>query len=200
METDKRNDLDVIMTAFNKALEGKSVERVQICKGTFQFKRLENSGDVVMVTRLLSDEQKVTHKSARDKARSEQNYGSYEACQRLVEKVVLETDVYWVKEKVHDGDHYELMFKLGEIFIPFTYQYSSFFLVRSCNFIPAPSMAEVWRELPELVKGHRLTIWMGTKAAIVGYEDRDSWVFYVKDTNPTTALIDLLIWVRSQKS
>ena len=97
-----------------------------------------------------------------------QNYASLEASKRLHDAgIVLETDVVWARDE--NG------------------------VLESC---PAPSMAEVWRELPDDIDGHELGM---------GKEDGESYVFYksLKDfpynTNPTDALIDLLIWVRSER-
>jgi hypothetical protein len=102
------------------------------------------------------------------------NYASLEASQRLHAKgIVLETDLHWIKEV--DG---EFHLTLSEIHYNGEEEY------------PAHSMAEVWRELPK-----------GT-----GVEMRDEytlcWIFggeTFKNTNPTDALIDLLIFTVEQR-
>jgi hypothetical protein len=65
--------------------------------------------------------------------------------------------------------------------------------------IPAPSMAEVWRELPERYEGYGLTVVKERDGTLVGYNIDKSWFYYVRDTNPTDALIDLLIFVKENK-
>jgi hypothetical protein len=116
------------------------------------------------------------------------NYCTLEAAQRLVDAgIVLETEAIWVKwyfgsSTVYDRDPYEwrLMYKgLSE---------------SDCGSIPAPSMAEVWRELPAgttLYRGNDLS-----EAFI--YPPFRSKISKI-DANPTDALIDLLIWVKAQK-
>ena len=66
---------------------------------------------------------------------------------------------------------------------------------------PAPSMAEVWRELPETIDEYDLTcekIFNGGMQA--GYTTYDvsglRWKVSLNAANPTDAMIDLLIWVR----
>jgi len=104
---------------------------------------------------------------------NEQNYASLEASQRLINAgIVLETENVWslnVKWKLGRRDWVEHMETCFDI-------------------ISAPSMAEVWRELPEQVivyHGNTLTEAYNTQKTI-------SFV----NKNPTDALIDLLIWVK----
>ena len=99
------------------------------------------------------------------------NYGTLEPCQRLVAAgIVLETDYVWVM-RFH-GELWELIPKPET---PFRYQ------------VPAPSMAEVWKELPDgitFVRNKR--------------HGDGAWCQYSKpfiSTNPTDAMIDLLIWL-----
>ena len=114
------------------------------------------------------------------------NYASREAAQRLQDAgIVLEADFYWCQTrrgwKLHPKTK-SLAFKWLAV-------------------IPAPSMAEVWRELPEyidkIVVG-RITpiICLSGKETVVGYGTM--LLGRHSNTNPTDALIDLLIWVRKE--
>lgn len=105
------------------------------------------------------------------------NYASLEASKRLVEAgIVLETDQQWYRLK--NGD----LYLSGDV-IP---------MIEIIEELPAHSMAEVWRELPNgiIVRklGGRTWAWMDT-----GGEGSAQ-----HNTNPTDALIDLLIWVRKE--
>lgn len=113
-----------------------------------------------------------------------QNYASREASQRLVDAgIVLETEACWF---YGTDKEWHLAYK---------------FIV-PIDSIPAPSMAEVWRELPSsttigsiicdlrIIKGEQFSFaqyeWLG--------EEQKS----ISNANPTDALIDLLIWVRKE--
>ena len=104
-----------------------------------------------------------------------QNYASLEACQRLVDAgIVLETEAYWIRvanspmmlvDNRHGADEY----------------------------YPAPSMADVWRELPNnaaLLKN---------KVYYTSIGGNDNAYKEFTSENPTDALIDLLIFVRKGK-
>lgn len=103
------------------------------------------------------------------------NYCTKEAAQKLVDAViVLETDFVWSKTSV---DTWELR--------PAKWK-------KLLHSIPAPSPAEVWRELPH-------NTWLRkdyTGLTNIMNED-NSFIRY--NTNLTDALIDLLIWVRKEK-
>ena len=112
------------------------------------------------------------------------NYATLEASKRLHDAgIALNSEAVWIH--VQGGSWYLRLKDDGIV------SHSSLDKV-----IPAPSMAEVWRELPDDIDGHELGM---------GKEDGESYVFYksLKDfpynTNPTDALIDLLIWVRSER-
>ena len=119
------------------------------------------------------------------------NYASLEASKRLVEAgIVLETEAGWYK-----------------IFRPGCHSFDMVLSMRSGNEkfygdnYPAPSMAEVWRELPETIDEYDLTcekIFNGGMQA--GYTTYDvsglRWKVSLNAANPTDAMIDLLIWVR----
>ena len=99
------------------------------------------------------------------------NYASLEASKRLVDNgIILETDVVW-SQMAPDKD-YSLVPRYNARL------YS----------IPAPSMAEVWRDLPLTVEvrkaGYKTCAFEGTEMSI--------------NTNPTDALIDLLIFTRGK--
>jgi hypothetical protein len=67
--------------------------------------------------------------------------------------------------------------------------------------IPAPSMAEVWRELPEHYNGGRKCLMMAEGINIAGYSNGNGFDCSnnFPNRNPTDALIDLLIWVIKDK-
>ena len=112
------------------------------------------------------------------------NYASLEASKGLHDTgIVLETEAVWWK---WDDKWYLTKRSTWE------QRHSS----RPC--IPAPSMAEVWRELPPgtgLRKAHSFTEafnFTDTENADSIYPPCNS------PDNPTDALIDLLIWVRTE--
>ena len=131
------------------------------------------------------------------------NYASLEASQRLVEAgVMLETDFYWY---VYNEDMCRSLIAADKaIPAPYLVNRAS---VRTrigsipTAYVPAPSMAEVWRELPETIDEYDLTcekIFNGGMQA--GYTTYDvsglRWKVLLNAANPTDAMIDLLIWVR----
>ncbi len=123
------------------------------------------------------------------------NYASVKASKRLVEAgIVLETEAGWYK-----------------IYRPGCHSFDMVLSLRSGNEkfygdnFPAPSMAEVWRELPETIDEYDLTcekIFNGGMQA--GYTTYDvsglRWKVLFNAANPTDALIDLLIWARKEAS
>ncbi|OPZ40055.1 MAG: hypothetical protein BWY95_02774 [Bacteroidetes bacterium ADurb.BinA104] len=105
------------------------------------------------------------------------NYASLEASKRLVEAgIVLETDFYWASVDMENWSLCTIPHKVG------------------FKEYPAPSMSEVWRELP-----YAATIYKGPRY-------NSAWIEHGMDNteiyknNPTDALIDLLIWVRKEAS
>ena len=107
----------------------------------------------------------------------ERNVGTLEACQRLVKAgIVLETDFYWA-EFINSG--WQLI----------TGMYGK---TGYLHIVPAPSMAEVWRELPNI----SVSIRSSKKETHVWLEE-DCYDEF--NTNPTDALIDLLVWVTEQR-
>ena len=109
-----------------------------------------------------------------------QNYASLEASKRLHDAgIVLKTEAYWIRvanspmmlvDNRHGADEY----------------------------YPAPSMAEVWRELPWVTDNYGLismnkadnVTYCGYRKGLAIREPK------FESNNPTDALIDLLIFVR----
>ena len=104
------------------------------------------------------------------------NYASLDASKKLHDAgIVLKTEAYWIRvanspmmlvDNRHGADEY----------------------------YPAPSMAEVWRELPD---GKELAENKGCTYASIEYGEGKYKEFSSMD-NPTDSLIDLLIWVKEQ--
>jgi len=106
------------------------------------------------------------------------NYASREASQRLVDVgIVLDTDYMWFEHENKD-------------WILVSSDCVSIKAFKDGHTYPAPSMAEVWRELPYGSWTHKSSdkyeAWFDQKC--------------FQSTNPTDALIDLLIWVRKEAS
>jgi hypothetical protein len=130
------------------------------------------------------------------------NHATLEASQRLHAKgIVLETEAVWCHYSTDKFSH------------PNKWSLGYRGLVESDPrkddrpFIPAPSMAEVWRELPEMIpychKVYWLTLIKGSKASIADYVCTDGSSLFIakglkayENTNPTDALIDLLIHIK----
>jgi hypothetical protein len=120
------------------------------------------------------------------------NYATLEACQRLVSNgIVLETEHYWYRSASGKKHDYLFVLRYGKGGVDYCGTF------REEN-IPAPSMAEVWRELLSKcnvsVSGQQdgaTTVWT--------YSGGKQTSPDIRDTNPTDALIDLLIWVKAQK-
>jgi hypothetical protein len=107
-----------------------------------------------------------------DNSMNRLNTATLEASQRLYEKgIVLETEQTWVYYVISG---WELMSREKN---------------KSSAILPAPSMAEVWRELPD-----------GTEIFKQG-NDNIGWYSNGRtiDANPTDTLIDLLIWITEKR-
>lgn len=127
------------------------------------------------------------------------NYASLEASKRLVEAgIVLETDAVWVKWYSDNYPHgeYRLVYKALVQIEEFNEQY------------PAPSLAEVWRELPETAlqpcrdttTGYcheYLSLQKDGDLTVAGYGEYSE---IGRNSNPTDSLIYLLIWVRKENN
>lgn len=119
------------------------------------------------------------------------NYTSLDAAQRLAAAgIVLETEKVWILNAA-GWRLVSLDWALNMI----TVRYET---------IPAPSMAEVWRELPgEIELNYTLDVTKIGGETQALYSKIDCFDNYCTkgsggDTNPTDALIDLLIWVKAQ--
>jgi hypothetical protein len=122
------------------------------------------------------------------------NYASLEASKRLVEAgIKLETDFFWSPIfDLNNNVTLPLTIKDWEL-VQADYIRGSIWAAKA---IPAPSMVEVWRELPHYTQ-------------IVKLMKEDRFVHYAfvwpdsndapRVSNPADALIDLLIWVTEQR-
>jgi hypothetical protein len=107
------------------------------------------------------------------------NYGSLEACQRLAEAgIVVETDMMW-----HCAHGFAELKSATKYPSTIGHDY------------PALSMAEAWRMLPPYIGAQRLTVHKNDIYTECCYGTGEIKV----NTNPTDALIDLLIWVEKRK-
>jgi hypothetical protein len=130
-----------------------------------------------------------------------QNYASLEASQRLYEAgIVLETEFHWICDIVNTREIW-------------TITLVDCHSTTDNREYPTPSMAEVWRELPEVCntgtgkaeltfnKIERNNGVVVTSANYI-YDDVESGCCtykYFASVNPADALVDLLIWVRKEK-
>ena len=112
---------------------------------------------------------------------NERNVASFESSKKLVDNgIVLDTECYWCR--LHDWDKYELK----------SADYASF-----CDdSYPAPCFTEVWRELP--FQSYIKMLDDGSSIAWICDEERDLISHECWSTNPTDALIELLVWVKQQ--
>ena len=120
------------------------------------------------------------------------NYASLEACKRLVDAgIVLKTESCW---------RYGLDDKWSLVSV----DWATTMMSNTLKVIPAPSMAEVWRELPETMRmscrdttsGHcneDLRLLKDGNFLVAGYGEYSE---IGRSENATDALIDLLIFVR----
>ena len=108
------------------------------------------------------------------------NYASLEASKRLHDTgIVLETEAVWGKiSRALGKEEYDLFLR---------WQYTD------SDFIPAPSIAEVLKELPNN------TAFLKNKIYYASTGGKDNVYKEFISTNPTDALIDLLIWTRKEK-
>lgn len=108
---------------------------------------------------------------------NELNFASLRASKKLVDNgIVLETDQKWYLLKNEDW------YLSGES-IP---------MIPIIKELPAPSFAEIWRELPS---GTRV-INRGIKTQVyINYADKDD----IFNTNPADAIAEFLIWVKGQE-
>ena len=119
---------------------------------------------------------------------NELNYASLVASKNLHDAgIVLETDFVWRL----GADGWKLLTK----------DWVRDMMSNTYESIPAPSMAEVWRELPWVTDNYGLismnkadnVTYCGYRKGLAIREPK------FESNNPTDALIDLLIWVREGK-
>jgi hypothetical protein len=104
---------------------------------------------------------------------NELNYASLEASKKLVDNgIVLKTDIVWADSVLKTRNN----------------------VCVTDYVIPAPSMAEVWRELPFQSYIKKLD----DGSTLVWICDDDIESNMIANTNPTDALIDLLIWLKGE--
>ena len=124
------------------------------------------------------------HGQLKGESMNELNYASLEASKKLHDAgIILETDAVW------EGKEGQTRLNLKA----------------NCpDGFPAPSMAEVWRELPETMRmscrdttsGHcneDLRLLKDGNFLVAGYGEYSE---IGRSENPTDALIDLLMWVK----
>lgn len=129
---------------------------------------------------------------------NEANYASLEASQRLVEAgVMLETDAVWIADEYPPfGASMKIILK-WDIRNKKELIFANFGKLPNGT-VPAPSMAEVWRELPGEIVHKRLFCYLNMEKGCVGYKWYNNYQKAIEHDNPTDALIDLLIWVRKE--
>jgi hypothetical protein len=117
-----------------------------------------------------------------DENMNELNYASLEASQRLVDEgIMLDTDSYWA---IYLGNtHLASLVNNDSI-------HNKDLLSECKNYIPAPTMAEVWRELPEGTISMKANNRLYCSAENSGV---------VHSTNPTDALVNLLILIKKDE-
>ncbi len=133
------------------------------------------------------------------------NYATLSASQRLVNAgIVLETEAVWIWPNYKEIGNKSTN---PDNICPYLSQRCCREVKEGWKHIPAPSMAEVWRELPGYVRAgvpdamsdecpfHDLEISKDGDFTIVQYLGPAKY----ENTNPTDALIDLLIWTTERK-
>ena len=124
---------------------------------------------------------------------NELNYGSLEACQRLVDAgIVVPAEFWWSDSKgvgkwdIHNRVFIKGLYGIDVDNIPVEFQ---------SRFIPALSMAEAWRELK--ARG-QFPCSDGDNFWLYDNNDADDISPEISDPNPTDALISLIIWTRKE--
>lgn len=112
------------------------------------------------------------------------NYASLPASKKLVDNGIMlsEVDFMWFEHEV------------GE-WILMSSDSVSIKAFKDGHAYPAPCFTEVWRELPEQCDHECLKVSKDEGRTFCGYgEYADRW----ENTNPTDALIELLIWLKGE--
>ena len=119
---------------------------------------------------------------------NELNYASIEASKKLSEAgIVLETDAVWYEDYTTSRPRWIILYR-GV-------------LNTTEKTLPAPSMAELWRELPDEVLDGGAVLAMSRIEGItyVGYNTYDEAIVLFKNINPADALVELLVWLEKEK-
>jgi hypothetical protein len=71
------------------------------------------------------------------------------------------------------------------------------------DFVPAPSLAEMWRELPHIftISGCLCTLGLSKERedmSVAVYSWHGDWLMSIRHSNPTDALIYLRIWLEER--
>jgi len=116
------------------------------------------------------------------------NYASLEASKRLAEAgIVMETEAKYV---VWSNDKIELCY---------TSEYYQAEKIKGVRVIPAPSMAEVWRALPDDNKQIVTLIEQFLSDTVDSWLHTDLFIETVKVMRDVNRLIDLKIWTVQRK-
>ena len=122
--------------------------------------------------------------------KNELNYASFESSKKLFETgVTLKTEFYWCKDK--NGWYF---FRAEEIYFR-----------EVLESIPAPSFAEIWRELPEDIfieeEYYKLSIGKSDNKLVCCYSSQDGNFRTLPkySENITDALAELLLWLKEKK-
>jgi hypothetical protein len=130
---------------------------------------------------------------------NQENYCSLNVAKRLIDTgIVLETEAVWRL----GADGWKLLNK----------DWVTNMMSNTYESYPAPSFAEIWRELPEIYKTEsgiecrlqldkiRRNDGVVVASAQYVYGDEDQYVIkFFANTNPVDALAELLIWVKGQE-
>ena len=125
---------------------------------------------------------------------NELNYASLSASKKLVDNwIVLETDFVWRL----GADGWKLLNK----------DWVTNMMSNTYESYPAPSFAEIWRELPDEIEleddggSIALSVFKSGKTTYAGYYlNKDEEVYEEKESsNPADALAELLIWAKGQE-
>ena len=129
---------------------------------------------------------------------NQDNYGTLPASQRLqAAGIVIETECFWFINKNWPERNKIINYK------PTPSEMEQY--IEGVYVIPAPSMAEVWRELPIglLVNGSWAELFISKREesefSYCGYRIEHRIIVSREDPNPTDILIDLRIWVEEHK-
>ena len=125
---------------------------------------------------------------------NQENYCSLNVAKRLIDTgIVLETEAVWRL----GADGWKLLNK----------DWVTNMMSNTYESYPAPSFAEIWRELPDEIEleddggSIALSVFKSGKTTYAGYYlNKDEEVYEEKESsNPADALAELLIWAKGQE-